>query len=428
MSVQFGGLVSGMNTNQMITQLVALERQPVNKMNIAKRGVQNDLRAIGDMTAKLKALEGAAKDLSTVERFMSFSGQSTKSDALKVSAGPGASAASFDVSVEQLARPARVRSDAFESSNHTFDEGMMTISVFGEDDVEISVPQGATLSEVRDLIRGSGAKVSASLVDSGSGVHLNVTSTKTGHEPGNVSGALGLSFAGIPVSTTQEAQNARFTIDGLEVDSPSNLVSSAVEGVTFELLGVAEDIKANIAPDRAAVLEKAKAFVDAYNGAVDAIRKQSDSGNKRRFEGDLNQAASQAVVSGPFVNLRAIGIAGSSAGKLELDETIFLSKMDEDSVGVAEVFAGSNGVASRMLDQVSRYTKSSGILKGVESALNGRDAALTGQIERKERSIESYENRLRRRFATLEQLLVNLNDQSASYSALVPPSFNSNNR
>lgn len=426
MSVQFGGLISGMNTNQMISQLVALERQPLNKMTVQKRNVESDLRTVGDITSKLKAFEEAAKAMSTSERFMSFAGKSSKADSVGIKTSQEAAAGSFEVSVEQLAKPARLRSEAFSSLNDTFDAGQMTISVFGEDDLVLDIPQGSTLGQVQDLIRDSGAKVDVTIVDTGNGIYLNAASKKTGHGAEGPAEAFTIAFDGMAFSTTQEAQNARFEIDGLLVERSTNTVSDAIQGVTFELKAVDQDVKIDIAADREAVLEKAKGFVEAYNKTVASIRTQSDAGNKRRFEQDLNSAVSQAVVSGPFQNLRSIGIELTASGTLALDETTFIEKLEADVDAVSEVFAGQNGVVSRALEQVDRYTKQNGVLRGVEAALNERTSALGGQIERRERSVEAYETRLRRRFATLEQLLVSLNDQSASYASMVPPSFYSN--
>ncbi len=424
MAVQFGGLVSGLNTNQMISQLVAIERQPINKLNTTKRTVESDIRRVGEMSTRLKALESAAKELGTLEGFMSFKGSSTNEEAVRVSADSGATESSFDVGVSRLAKPARMRSDAF-AEGHTFSATTMNIEVFGEDDVELNIPDGASLTEVRDMIRASSAEVDATIINTPDGAHLSITSKKTGHTPGG-DPASALTVSGLNMTSVQTAQNALMTVDGVSVESSSNTVSTAVEGVTFELLGEAEGVRAGVAPDREAILEKVKTFVEAYNSTVDAIRSQSNGGNRRRFEADLSEAVTQTAIDGPFVNLRSVGISSGATGKLELDETEFFDRLEENSAALAEVFSSQGGVAAKLTAQVQRYTGGSGILSGIEDSLKSQSDTIDSQIERKERSIETFESRLRRQFSTLEQLLSSLNDQSASFASLVPPSYQSN--
>jgi flagellar hook-associated protein 2 len=121
-----------------------------------------------------------------------------------------------------------------------------------------------------------------------------------------------------------------------------------------------------------------------------------------------------------------VGISSGATGKLELDETEFFDRLEENSTALAEVFSSEGGVAAKLTAQVQRYTGGSGILSGIEDSLKSQSDTIDSQIERKERSIETFESRLRRQFSTLEQLLSSLNDQSASFASLVPPSYQSN--
>ena len=49
-------------------------------------------------------------------------------------------------------------------------------AIFGEDAVDVTIGAGATLEEVRDAINASGAQVSASILNIGSGSQLQITS------------------------------------------------------------------------------------------------------------------------------------------------------------------------------------------------------------------------------------------------------------
>jgi flagellar hook-associated protein 2 len=401
-----------MDTNSMISQLVSLEKIPINKLNNKKATIQTDIRTIGTLSTKLKTLEEATKKLATAKDFVAHKTTSTNESAVKVSTSAGASASNYDVEVAQLAGPAKMRS-----------------GVFGEDAVSIEIPEGATLTEVRDLLRASGAKIDASIVDSGNGVYLSVTGQKSGHEIGGVP-ADALTFGFTPtgggagqdlvMATTQTAKNAKFSVDGLEIERTTNVVDDAVEGLSFELGAITtQPATIQVSVDNDAVLEKVKVFVDAYNSAVDQIKKQSDAGNKRRATDDFRTAVSQANVGGEFGSLSSLGLGLSSTGKMEFDTDVFTAALNKDTDAVANVFSDPSGVAARLQTQVDRYTGSSGILDSLTDSFNTRIDRIEGQVERKELSLDKYETRIRRQFSSLEQLLVDLNDQSNSYAALL---------
>jgi flagellar hook-associated protein 2 len=434
MPVQFGGLVSGMDTNSMISQLVSLEKIPINKLNNKKATMQTDIRTIGTLSTKIKSLETAAKDLATAQDFVSHKTTSTNDSAVKVTASAGASASNYDVEVTQLAGPAKMRSGAFGSASDVMSAGTMNLGVFGEDAVSIEIPAGSTLTQVRDLIRASGAKVDASIVDSGNGVYLSVTGQKSGHEIGGLP-ADALTFGFTPsgvgggqdlvMATTQAAKNAKFSVDGLDIERSTNIVDDAVEGLSFALGAITTSPAAiQVSVDNEAIMEKVKVFVDAYNGAVDQIKKQSDAGNKRRATDDFRTAASQANVGGEFGTLASLGLGLSSTGKMEFDTDVFTAALNKDTDAVANVFADPSGVAARLQTQVDRYTGSSGILDSLTDSYNTGIDRIDGQVERKTLSLDKYETRIRRQFSMLEQLLVDLNDQSNSYAALLGTSNN----
>jgi len=429
MAVQFGGLVSGMDTNSMISQLVALEKIPITNLNTKKASIQTDIRTIGTLSTKIKSMETATEELATAKDFVSHKTTSTNESAVKVTTSAGASASSYDVEVSQLAGPAKMRSGAFSSASDVMSAGTLNIGVFGEDAVSFEIPDGATLEEVRDMLRASGAKIDASIVDSGNGVYLSVTAQKSGHEIGGLpEDALTFGFTpsgggggqDLVMATTQQAKNAKFSVDGLEIERSTNVIDDAVEGLSFDLGATTTTPAAiQVSVDNEAIMEKVKGFVDAYNSALDQIKKQSDAGSKRRATDDFRSAVSQANVGGEFGSLASIGLGLSSTGKMEFDTDVFTAALNKDTDAVANLFAADDGVAARLQTQVDRYTGSSGILDGLTDSYNTNIDRIDTQVERKTLSLDKYETRIRRQFSMLEQLLVDLNDQSNSYAALL---------
>lgn len=430
MPVQFGGLASGLDTSSMITQLVALERIPINNMTSKKNALTGDITRIGAISNNLSNLEDALEGLTDSNGFSAFSASSSNEDAFTVSTSAGAAAGNFDIEINALAERAKFRSDGYDPG-HTFTEGALDLTVWGEDAVSVDIPEGATIQEVRDLINDSDADVSAVVLNDGTQDYLSISANKTGYPLDGVPGdalQIGSGTTGLVTNQTQAATNAEVVIDGLTVTSASNSVSGAVEGVTFELIGTTSTTeRVNVTPDNEKILEQASAFVDAYNAAVDAIKAQSDEGAERRALNDFGRAVSQASSDGVFPNLASIGISTTATGRLELDSDAFEEAINTDGPAAAKVFSGATGVAASLTAEIERYTKSDGVLDAMEDAAQAGIERLETSIERKELSLDRFESRLTRQFSVMEQLIAQMNDQSNQFASMLVLTPNTSN-
>ena len=96
-----------------------------------------------------------------------------------------------------------------------------------------------------------------------------------------------------PNNLTQQAQDAAFTLDGFAMTSTSNSVTTALDGVTIELLkadaGGGATTTIDISPDIDGVKEKAQKFVDAYNMVAKRVKDELTYGgarNDKKLTGD----------------------------------------------------------------------------------------------------------------------------------------------
>src|SRR5918997_5332397 len=64
--IQLGGLASGMDTESVIAQLMALEAQPATRMTQQKKVSEAREQALKDILSRVKNLQTAAKDLKSV--------------------------------------------------------------------------------------------------------------------------------------------------------------------------------------------------------------------------------------------------------------------------------------------------------------------------------------------------------------------------
>lgn len=145
------------------------------------------------------------------------------------------------VTVHQTAKAASATSAGFDN-NEGLRAGSLSFSIDGLEHA-ITIKQGATLANLAEAILGTGADVNASVVAEDGKQRLSVVRRSLGHSGSlGASDALSLSefYTGtegkiLDLKTTQIAQNARLTVDGLTIERRSNSINDAVVGTTLRL-------------------------------------------------------------------------------------------------------------------------------------------------------------------------------------------------
>ena len=102
-TINFGGLASGLDTNTIVDQLMAIERQPQNRLKLRQGQIDTRKTALSDIASRLKNLRLAAQDLKSPALWADTQTVDVN-DATKLTAvrtGP-AGTGSYQVSVTQL--------------------------------------------------------------------------------------------------------------------------------------------------------------------------------------------------------------------------------------------------------------------------------------------------------------------------------------
>ena len=63
MTIQFGGLATGLDTSSIIDQLMNIERQPLARLEADKTSLNNRLKAFTELDTRLKSFSDTIKDL-----------------------------------------------------------------------------------------------------------------------------------------------------------------------------------------------------------------------------------------------------------------------------------------------------------------------------------------------------------------------------
>lgn len=336
-----GGLASGMDSNAIIEQLVALRRQPIEKLEATKRAVDVKVSVLGQLGSKLEAFNAALKSLASGG---ARGVQVVREPAsVKVTANAEALAGSFSLEVGQLAQAAKARSSAF-ASGAVVQGGTLHIEADG-DAFDVTIDDGASLGEVAEAIEASGAPVSAAVLNDGTSSYLVLTRTSTGHVIGEdpstalsitetSTGALGQPLG---LASVVSAANAQFTIDGLDFERRSNDVTDALPGTTLSLTAQTTAPQTLVlSNDSAATRANLQKVVDAYNAVVSMIQNElalkADTDRSKTLGGEPSLRSMQArmqslitteVGTGDVRTLADLGVRSARDGSLTIDDATF---------------------------------------------------------------------------------------------------------
>ena len=468
-SISFDGLVSGINSSEIISQLMAVERQtkivPLQRreaMLTAKQAAWRDVRS------GLAGLQSKLTDLKLVGTYTGMKATSANEEVATATAKAGAGTTTYTIKVEQLATSKQMWSKQFGLDDTLVELGVEsgTIQVNG---VDIEYDKEDTLTSLAQKINEAmfdakdvdeNGKVSASVVDG----RLVLKVAETGNSSsislgGDEAGTtlwqeLGLNApaTGYPDSANsayvKQGQDAIFYVDGVKIERSGNKVDDAISGVTLELTGVSKKIegstgwegyegtKLTVEQDLDKAVKTIKAFVDEYNRIWQANRSKQawDKDNKQGaiLFGDstlngiqyrLRGLATSPIdgASGPWSTLAQIGIttgkvgAGITAdGTLHLDEAKLREALREDPEAVAALFIGEEGMASRLdayLKEALTRDKT-GLFTAKDEAISSQIRDLQKQTERMEDRLVRREEQLKRQYVQLEKVLAQLQSQS----------------
>jgi flagellar hook-associated protein 2 len=193
-----------------------------------------------------------------------------------------------------------------------------------------------TLSTLAAAINSAGAGVTASVRSDSSGSRLSLVSGTSGSAGRlTVTSALSDATKGVNLAnnTGTTGADASLNVDGIALTSSSNTVSTAIPGVTFQLLAadVGSPVQVEITNNNTAIESAFSSMVTAYNAVVKDVSTQEgndSSGNPEPLYGNptlsliqsqLSTALTSATASGSVTNITQLGLSFNDDGTLSLD-------------------------------------------------------------------------------------------------------------
>lgn len=157
------GLVSGLDTGNIIEQLAAIKRKPIERMQTQRGVLESKLAIYQSLSASMAALQVSARDLADASTFIPRSASVSDATRLAASAQETAAAGSYEVVVHELAQVHKIASGAVPGTSEALGhEGSFLLN-----GTPITLSADDTLADLRDAINQSGAGVTATVLQVG---------------------------------------------------------------------------------------------------------------------------------------------------------------------------------------------------------------------------------------------------------------------
>lgn len=455
MALRVTGLYSGLDIDQLVADLMKIERRPVDVRIQSKSRLQAQLDAWRDLNSKLYALQQKLSDLQSTATWDKLAVTSSNTGALTAAMTGTPAAGTYTVTVNQLAQNRVYRGDpankvADPNTPLTFGTSPTTVRIVDRTGTErgrFDITDGMSLNSIASTINGiSGLNVTATVAEVSPGdFRLVISETRTGADYDftfdQIAGSAWTDLGFLNPDGTMKAsasvqapQNAALTVNGIRYERSTNVFDGVIGGLRLTATGTGTST-VTVAQDTDSLVNAIKAMVDAYNAFADAVNKYTkyDPGTKESgvLQGDITATQLLASVrrnltddvlglQATLNNLSQIGITTEpfssgniKAGRLTLDETKLRDKLTTDPSGVEQLFNGASGVATRSLAYIQPYTQTGGILPKQEESLEASIDRLQDSIDYWEEVIlPKREENLRQKFTRLELALQEYQSQS----------------
>ena len=450
MAISSAGVGSGLDVKSIVTQLVAIEKQPLQPLKATATKYQTQLSLFGQVKSQISALGDAAAVLAGASGWNTQKASSSNAAAVDVSVGASAASASLSVSVQQLARAQSSSSAGVASGVAVGATGSLkiengswsnaTVPVFtAGTSVSVSVVPGDTVSTLAGKINAANAGVTATVLKDGTNERLVIRSSTTGTsagfrldspaDPGLAAFGFtnpsdGTAFAG------QTALDAKVQISGVNVVSATNTMKDVIPGVTLQLNQVTTaPAEITVANDLDAVQKNIQGFVDAYNTLNSTIANGTNYNAATKIGGPLQGDATilglqstlrsmlgSTSAGSTFSRLSEVGIERQTDGSLKINATK-LTTAKQDIPNLKSLFATDNGNAltNGFGLKVRDFSRA---LVAFDGRITSKSAGLQASIDRNSKDQDRVNDRASRVETQLYKQYSALDAQMAKMSGL----------
>lgn len=422
------GLASGMNTTAMINAMMGVEAMPQTQLKTKLDTNQSIITSLNTLNTQITLLQGKASAASIPGALNLFTATAS-STAVTATATTGATAGSFDLTVDRLAQT-KVGVTAASATWPVDASGApskLTIVDSTGKQTEIS-PASTSMDDVVTAVNAAGAGVSAIKVPAGGGAYRLQLSSTTSGAAGNFTAYQG-SAADVTAGTAtdllaqpgaaiiKQAQDASArlyagTAAEVTITSATNTFANVLPGVSVTAATAsATPVTVTVASDNAGISKSAKDLVDSVNNVLSFISDQSavtttsdTNGVSAARGGNFTGNSTVRDINDQIVNAVSMPVAGghspSEYGIVITKDGNFTFDADKLSAALAKDPAGTQAALQEISSRVNDATKSAtDITTGsLSQYISGRQSESTDLNSQ----ISDWDLRLTQRRATLQ--------------------------
>jgi len=471
------------DVNTLVSELITADSQPLRQLQSQQSGVQSQLSAYGQIQSALSNFQTAVTAMTVGSAFSAEQATVTGSGVGAVVTGTPP-AGSYAITVSSLAQAQSAASAPVANASTVLGTGTLTIQLgtynaggntftpqSGSTAVNITInSSNDTLGGIAAAINAASAGVNATVVTDNSGSRLVVSSSNTGASNGfsitvadsdgtntDTTGLSQIAFdptasagAGRNMTLTQSGSDAQYSVNGLALTSSSNVITTAVNGLTLNLTqapasGSTLQAQVTIGTDTSSVTASMNNFVQAYNSLVKLEQSLTAynastntasvlTGDMTTFEiGSQLSAILGAPLSGGAAGyswLASVGLDFQQDGTLSLNTTKFSSAMAANPSAVANMFTSASGTGSQqgfavqLNSAITSMLGPNGLLSGAQAGLQSTISRLGQQISQQQASLSQEQTALITQYSNLNASLVVAQQQQVALAnalAGLPP-------
>lgn len=462
MAMSVLGIGSGIDLNEVLNQLESVEKTRLTPIKSQQKAVNAKISGFGKLKSALTAFNSATEKLQKKDLFQSKIATSNDSY-FTAKVNSQAQSGNYAVSVEQLATSHSVATTSINDKNMGLgsDSESRTVTIKQANGSELNIELSkdeTSLESIANAINHakvtnadgstSESTMNAAVVRSGTGSYqLVITAKETGEQQTitsissddeQLNNIIGFDYNqkdNANMTEVCQAQDAKFTFNGIAITSASNTVKDVVAGIDITLKATTTTSEnLTITADNEKAEEAIKQWVEAFNQlqstissltkftAKEANSEELDSNNGPLIGDSTLRNIDQSIRSifakgqaGEFSVLAQIGVNMDNNGSLTINQTQLQKVLSENSEAVAELFIGdgqNSGIANEVFAKISGFIDNDGMIDSATNGLNSTLKSLDKRYEQVNNSIEQTVERYRVQFTKLDVLISSLGSMS----------------
>lgn len=436
---------SVLDVPSLVSQLMSLERRPIDKLNAKVTDFQSKISSFGTLKGLVSSFQGALKGLQ--DSLQGYSATASDANVVSATATSAAAAGSYSLVISRLAQAQNLVAAGQTSDTSAISSLASTVTFsIGNTTTDVAIAAGATLQDIRAAINAANLGVTATIVNDGSGTpyRLALSASATGVskaissitiQPGGDTAINDLlaynATANAPVATTLTqtlaAQDASFSVNGIAITSASNSVTGAIQGVTLTLKSVTTaPATLTVVRDTGALNTAVGKLVETYNALVSQLKSRSAYGNAATQAGvlagdgtvrvmldELRGIFTSPTSGGTLSYLAEVGIATQVDGSLKFDSSKLASAMAANFGDVTNLLTSATGFLTRLDTWTTSVLQAGGLIDNRTKGLNSSIQGLNAQISNLERRMSILQKQYTTTYSNLNLFLARMNSTSS---------------